>query len=177
MCLRMKNNNTEIAGLIRSFKYALRGLRYAISNERNMRIHIVVALLLANFSYLYGLSANQFAILFLCFGLVMMAEMVNTAIEALVNLKAPAYDNLARIAKDVAAGAVFVCAVMTIIVAVFIFHDLTRLIDTILMIITKPLYLICFLLVTALGLYFIFGCCNGKTKSQAKKTDRMDSNK
>ena len=135
-----------------------------------MRIHIVVALLVAFFSFLYKLSTTQYAVLFLCFGLVMAGEMVNTAIEALVNLETPAYNNLARIAKDVAAGAVFVSAAVTVIVACFLFGDLTRLWQTILLIGKTPVFLVCFLALAGLGLFFIFGC-SGKVKPQNTKTD------
>ena len=163
-------NNTEIANLIKSFRFAFRGLKHAINNERNMRIHIVVALLTAFFSFLYKLNATQYAILFLCFGLVITGEMVNTAIEALVNLETPAYDNLARIAKDVAAGAVFVSASVTVIVAFFLFGDPSRLWQTVLMIGKTPVYLVCSLVLIGLGGFFIFGC-NGKVKPQNTKTD------
>lgn len=169
MYYRMKNN-TEITNLIKSFRFAIRGLKHAINNERNMRIHIVVALLVACFAFLYGLSATQYAVLFLCFGLVIAGEMVNTAIEALVNLETPAYNNLARIAKDVAAGAVFVSAIVTVIVACFLFSDLSRLWETVLLIVKAPVFLICFLVLIGLGLFFIFGC-NGKVRPQSTKTD------
>ena len=169
MYLPMKNN-TEIANLIKRFRYAFRGLKHAINNERNMRIHIVVALLVGFFSFLYGLSPGQYAIIFLCFGFVITSEMFNTAIEALVNLESPTYDNLARIAKDVAAGAVFVSAVAAVIVALFTFDDWKRIGQTFLVIGTTPVYLISFLVIILIGCFFIFGC-NGKVKPQNKKTD------
>ncbi len=169
MYYRMKNNR-EITNLIKSFLFAFRGLKHAINNERNMRIHIVVTLVVACFSFLYGLEATQYAILFLCFGLVITGEMINTAIEALVNLETPAYHNLARIAKDVAAGAVFVSATVTVIVACFLFGDLARLWQTIVLIVTTPVYLICFLVVAAFGIFFIFGF-HGKGKTHNTKTD------
>lgn len=152
----MKNNNTEIRNLIKSFRYAFRGLIHTIKNERNMRIHIVVMLLVAFFSCLYALEPNQYAVLFLCFGFVITAEMVNTAIEALVNLESPAYDNLARIAKDVAAGAVFVSAIITVIVACFLFHDVRRLLKTFVLLVTTPVLLFPFLAAVGLGIFFIF---------------------
>ncbi len=160
--------------MIKSFKFAFRGLKFAISNERNMRIHIVVAILVAAFSFLYGLEATQYAVVFLCFGLVIACEMFNTAIEALVNLESPTYDNLARIAKDVAAGAVLVSAIITIVVAVFTFHDIQRLWNTFVLIGTTPVLLVCFLLIAGLGLFFIFGC-TGKVKQQDTKTDNYKS--
>ena len=169
-----KSNQNKIANLIKSFRYAFRGFVFAVNNERNMRIHIVVAILVAVFSFLYGLGAVQYALIFLCFGLVIAAEMFNTAIEALVNLETPAYDHLARIAKDVAAGAVLVSAIMTVVAAVFTFHDLNRLWETVVLIVTTPVLLVCFLLLIALGLFFIFGC-TGKVKPQDSKNDNYKS--
>src|SRR5699024_9295907 len=106
----MKIDKQQIRSLVKSFGYAFRGLWICISNERNMRIHLVTAVLLVLFSLVFGLSRMEYAILFFALGFVITAEMVNTAIEALVDLQSPAYDNLARIAKDVAAGAVLIAA-------------------------------------------------------------------
>ncbi len=170
----MKKNNNEIINLIKSFIFAFRGLKFAINNERNMRIHFVVAILVAVFSFLYGLTPAEYAVVFLCFGLVMACEMFNTAIEALVNLETPTYDNLARIAKDVAAGAVLVSAIITVVVALFTFHDLEKIWHTLVLIATTPVFLIIFLLLVGLGLFFIFGF-NGKVKQQDKKTDNYKS--
>lgn len=139
-----------------------------------MRIHIVVAILVSVFSFLYGLEPTQYAIVFLCFGLVIACEMINTAIEALVNLESPTYDNLARIAKDVAAGAVLVSAIITVVVAVFTFHDLQRLWNTIVVIGTTPVFLVCFLLILGLGGFFVFGF-SGRVKQQDNKTDNYKS--
>ena len=160
--------------MIKSFRYAFRGLKFAINNERNMRIHIVVAILVAVFSFLYQLEMIQYAVVFLCFGLVMACEMFNTAIEALVNLESPVYDNLARIAKDVAAGAVLIAAIITIIVAVFTFHDIERLLQTFVLIGTTPVLLISFLVLAGLGLFFIFGFTAGG-KPHDRKTDNYKS--
>ncbi len=135
-----------------------------------MRIHIVVALLVGFYSFLYGLAPEQYAVIFLCFGFVIAGEMFNTAIEALVNLESPTYDNLARIAKDVAAGAVFVSAITAVIVAFCIFHDWKRIIQTFLLIATTPVYLVIFAAIIIVGGFFVFGC-NGKIKPQNKKTD------
>lgn len=159
---------------MKSFRYAFRGFVFAVNNERNMRIHIVVAILVAVFAFLYGLQTTEYALIFLCFGLVIAAEMFNTAIEALVNLETPSYDHLARIAKDVAAGAVLISAVMTALVAVCVFHDLDKLWNTIVLIATTPVLLISFLLLIGLGIFFIFGCL-GKVKSQDHKNDNYKS--
>lgn len=96
--------------LARSFKCAGRGVAFCVKNERNMRIHLTVAAYVLVFSAFYEFSAAQYALLILVICSVISTEGVNTAIEAVVNMGAPHYDSLARIAKDAAAGAVLVCA-------------------------------------------------------------------
>jgi diacylglycerol kinase (ATP) len=97
--------------LARSFKCAGRGVVFCVKNERNMRIHLTAAVYVLVFSAFYGFSAAEYALLILVISSVIAAEAVNTAIEAAVDMGAPHYDSLARIAKDAAAGAVLVTAV------------------------------------------------------------------
>lgn len=107
----------------KSFKYALRGFLFCLRNERNMRIHCVAAVYVLLFSFFYELSRMQYCILLLTLALVMGMEMVNTSVEEVINLVAPHYDQMARIAKDVAAGAVLVCALAAVGVGVALFWD------------------------------------------------------
>lgn len=117
----------DVYNLAKSFSYAFRGFRFAVDNERNMRIHLTMTILVIEFAVLYQVKAYEYMILCLLFGLVLTAEMINTAIEALVNLNTSGYDTLARIAKDVAAGAVLVLAVTSAVVGVLIFGNLEKL--------------------------------------------------
>lgn len=146
----------EIANLGKSFSFAIRGFRYAVDNERNMRIHLTVALFVLEFSFFYGVSRDHYAMLFLMFGLVLTAEMLNTAIEALVNLETQSFAPLARVAKDVAAGAVFVLAIASVIVAILIFGEISKLLAAVLLILDHPLLLIGFILEAVLAYLFIF---------------------
>jgi len=107
--------------LIKSFRDALRGIRFAVLNERNMRIHLVAVAYVLFVSLFFGLSRGEYAILLLTFALVIGAEMMNTAIEILTDLGAPQYNNAAKVAKDVAAGAVLVSALFAVGVAVCLF--------------------------------------------------------
>ena len=164
LCL-MKINNKEIKSLVKSFAYAFRGLWFCVKNERNMRIHIVAAVVVLLFSLIYGLTRTEYALLVMMLGLVMVCELVNTAIEALVNLGAPAYDSLARIAKDVAAAAVLLCALAAVGVGLALFWHPAKLWDTLVVIITTPVYWISFLILLILGVLFIFrGVSSVKTK-------------
>lgn len=169
----MKLNNREIRSLLKSFVYAFRGLWYCIKNERNMRIHIVTATIVLPFSFIYGLTGPEYAILIIVMGLVMVCELINTAIEALVNLGSPSYESLARIAKDVAAGAVLMCAMLSVGVAVALFLHPAKLLDTILCILTTPPYLILFLLLISLGIVFIFKGVNRKKILGKKSADKV----
>lgn len=100
--------------LLKSFRYAGRGVLYCLKNERNMRIHMVTAFYLLLFLPFFQLTRGQTALLLLAIAVVMAAEAVNTSIETIVNRLSPAYDQLARIAKDTAAGAVLLCAVFSV---------------------------------------------------------------
>ena len=111
----------EIHGLISSFKYALRGIAYCVVNERNMRIHMVVAAYVVAFSFFYHLDRYEIAILALAIILVLSSEMMNTAVEAVVNLESEYYHHLARISKDVAAGAVLLSALFSVFVGIQLF--------------------------------------------------------
>lgn len=116
-----------IRGLGKSFSFAVRGFGYCIKNERNMRIHLVLTLLVGLFCYFYKATQAECLAVFICVGFVMSSEMINTSIEALVNLESPSYNNLAKIAKDVAAGAVLVSALVAMIIAGVVFLQFERL--------------------------------------------------
>lgn len=103
---------------LKGFQYAFRGLIHCINNERNMRFHTAVMLYVLVFSPFFTLSRMEYAVLLLTISGVITAEMLNTAAEELADLSAADYNPLARVAKDVAAGAVLVCAVFSVVVGV-----------------------------------------------------------
>lgn len=107
-----------------SFRCAIRGLLYCIAGERNLRIHLVVACYMAFFATFYDFGAVQYAVLLVAIALVIAAEMLNTAIEALTDRFTPSFDHTARIAKDVAAGAVLICAIFSVFVGFLLFWDI-----------------------------------------------------
>ena len=177
MCLKMKIDKKEIRALIHSFYYAFRGLWYCIKNERNMRIHITAAVLVSLFAVIYGLTRTQFAILSLTFGLVMMCELLNTAIEARVDLSTDAYDHIARIAKDVAAGAVLVCAFAALAVAAALFGDWGKLQRAVCLIVAEPYLWITALVLLGLGALFIFCGVPKKTPKEQVKVYHANAHK
>jgi diacylglycerol kinase len=104
-----------------SFKYAFCGIREVFGNEANMKIHIVIAVLVIICGFVFSISLTEWMFCILCFGLVTGAEMMNTAIEKVVDLVSPDQHPLAGKAKDIAAGAVLICAIFSAIVGLLIF--------------------------------------------------------
>lgn len=89
--------------------------------ERNMRFHVFSACIVVITGFLTHISAIEWMILLLIMALVIAMEMVNTAIESVVDLVSPDKHPLAKLAKDVAAGAVLVCAIASIFIGLIIF--------------------------------------------------------
>jgi diacylglycerol kinase (ATP) len=107
---------------IQSFVYAARGIKVVFSSEANMQIHIVVAALVLIFGIVFKISIMEWIVCLLCIGLVFGAEMLNTAIENVVDLASPDLHPLAGKAKDIAAGAVLLCAIISVIIGLLIFE-------------------------------------------------------
>jgi len=106
--------------LFHSFQYAFAGLWYALRTQRNARIHLLAALAVTAMGLWLRLDAPRWAVLALTIALVIFAEMLNTVIEAIVDLITPEYHPLAQIAKDVSAGAVLVTAIAAVVVGLLI---------------------------------------------------------
>lgn len=103
--------------------YALKGMYIAVREEQNMRIHLL-AVAVVTFAGVYlGLSAIEWAIIALTIGFVVSLEMVNAAIEGIVDHVQPEYHKQAGKIKDLAAGAVMVAAIVATIIAVYIFGN------------------------------------------------------
>lgn len=106
------------SNLFISFRYAWAGVRYAFQTQRNFRIHVAVGLLAVSLSVLLGLSRVEVAIIGLTIGAVLTMELLNTALESVVDLTVrQTYHELAKIAKDCAAGAVLISALAAVLVA------------------------------------------------------------
>ncbi len=104
--------------LVISFKYAWDGVSYAFCTQRNFRIHVVIGILVISLSVFLHLSSVEISVIGLTIGAVLGMELINTALEAVVDLTVKqAYHDLARIAKDCAAGAVLVSSLAAILVA------------------------------------------------------------
>jgi diacylglycerol kinase (ATP) len=109
---------TQRSNLVQSFFYAGQGLYYAASTQRNFRIHLGIGTVALIWAAGVHLPLTQTAIIVLTIGLVLALELVNTALEAVVDLTVgQTYHELARIAKDCAAAAVLVTALAAVAVA------------------------------------------------------------
>ena len=122
-----KKKTYSIKRLGNSFKYAAQGIKSAYKTEQNLLVHTVVAILIIALGIIIGLSLLEFAIVFVVIGLVMTAEMINTAIEYAIDMAMPSIHPLAKVSKDVASGAVLFSAIIAIIVGCFIY--IPRIVD------------------------------------------------
>jgi len=107
--------------LILSFGFALKGIRYAFTTQQNFRIHTLAALVAVCAGYLLQLSTDEWQWVMLCIMLVLVAELLNTAIEALTDLVSPGYNKLAGHVKDISAAAVLITALFALVTGIIIF--------------------------------------------------------
>lgn len=111
-----------------SIKHAIDGVSYTIKTQPNFRIHIIAAII-AIFTGLYlNISSAEWSVIVFIIGLVLVAEMINTCIESVVDLHTEKFHELAKIAKDVSAGMVLTTAVMALITGLLVFlpHIISR---------------------------------------------------
>lgn len=112
---------SEFAKFIAGFGYAFAGLWYALRTQRNVRVHLAMAVLVSIIGIFLHISTVEFALLYVAIAGVFIAEMFNTVCELCVDLAQPEYHPLARIAKDVAAGAVLLSALLAVVIGAFVF--------------------------------------------------------
>ena len=103
--------------LIMAFKYAFSGIFRTIKNERNIKIHLLAVCVVIFMGIVYKISIIEWIVCLILFGLVISSELRNTAIEHTVDLITSEKNELAKFAKDAAAGAVLVNAIISIIIA------------------------------------------------------------
>ncbi len=112
---------SEWSKFIAGFGFAFSGLWYALRTQRNARVHAALAALAILLGILLRISNVEFALVFVAITSVYIAEMFNTVLELCVDLASPEYHPLAKIAKDVAAGAVLLNAMLAIVIAMFVY--------------------------------------------------------
>lgn len=111
----MKGEPTRPSGFVQSLNCAIEGILWAVKTQRHMLIHLIAAILVMIVALVLRLTLYEFALLCLAITLVLFAEMVNTALEVVVDLVSPEFHPLAQRAKDVAAGAVLLASVAALV--------------------------------------------------------------
>lgn len=106
---------------IQSFGYAFKGIASFISKEPHAWIHCLAIVGVTCLGYYFEITRTEWCIVLLCFAIVLAAEAFNTAIERLVNLVSPDYHPIAGDVKDIAAGAVLICAIAAAIIGCVVF--------------------------------------------------------
>ena len=107
--------------LYKSFGYAFQGIFNTIRTERNIKIHCAAAIMVTIFGIWLQISKTDWMICFILFGLILALELVNTAVEATVDLFTEERKPLAKKAKDAAAGAVLIVAIFAAVIGILIF--------------------------------------------------------
>ncbi len=123
-----KKRPFSIRQRIGSFGFAVKGLQYLLATQHNARIHLVATILVIAVAFYFQLAAAEWVLLLIVVGMVWAAEAVNTALELLIDLVSPQKHPLAGHAKDVAAAAVLITAMVAVLVGVILFlpHIITR---------------------------------------------------
>ena len=109
--------------LLQSFNWAFEGVIHVLRTERNMRIHFALATAVLILAFSYGVTKLELMALLIAISFVLIAEMVNTAIEATIDLATTSFDPLAKMAKDIAAGAVLIASVNAVVIGYLVFAD------------------------------------------------------
>lgn len=118
----LRNLAWQVApNLLLSFKYAWAGVSYAFVTQRNFRIHVAISALAISSGIFLHISVVEMAVIVVTCAIVLVIELINTALESVVDLTVKqTYHELAKIAKDCAAGAVLISAIAAVLVAAFI---------------------------------------------------------
>jgi diacylglycerol kinase (ATP) len=116
----MNSNRSFFTSRAHAFRHAFRGWNYVLRTQRNAWVHAVITTLVIILALWLRLPLHDWAILFLTIEAVWMAEFINTSLEAVVDLASPQHHPLARIGKDVAAAAVLIAALNSVLIGLII---------------------------------------------------------
>lgn len=123
----------KVKKLLDSFNYAIEGIVYSVRTQRNMRIHMIAAILVLTACFFYDLNKMELLVITITITMVIAAELINTAVELAIDATTNYYHPLAKLAKNAAAGAVLVTAINAVLVGYIIFWDKLKYINFIVM--------------------------------------------
>jgi diacylglycerol kinase (ATP) len=107
--------------IFESFNYAIEGVVHVLRTQRNMRIHFALAVAVLAVAIAVGVSKLELIALLIAIAFVLVAEMINTAVEGVIDVSTTAFDPMAKLAKDIAAGAVLIAAVNAVAIGYLVF--------------------------------------------------------
>ena len=119
--LQEKNSAFSISKRLQSFRHAFRGIRFAISGEHNIRIHLVAAVLVITAGFFLKLSSHDWIAILFAIGLVLISELFNSAIESIADFISPGHHQDIGKIKDIAAGAVLIAAITAVVIGILVF--------------------------------------------------------
>ena len=156
---------------LKSFVYAFNGIVSCIKTERNMRVHLCAAFYVLIFMQFYNLSKAESAVVYVVIGCVITMEIINTAIEAIVDLCSPEYNKLAMLAKDLASAAVLIMAIVSVVVAYTLFWDITTFKAIYSYFVANPLAIIALTVSIVVWFIFIFSIKKNSKNTKKENTD------
>jgi diacylglycerol kinase (ATP) len=109
--------------VLQSFNFAFEGIIHVLRTQRNMRIHFLIAAGVLIAALVVGVSRLELVVLFMAISFVLIAEMINSALEAGIDVATTSFDPLAKLAKDIAAGAVLIATINAVAVGYLVFVD------------------------------------------------------
>jgi diacylglycerol kinase (ATP) len=107
--------------IVESFNFAVEGIIHALRTHRNMRVHFAAAVAVLVAALALGVERIELIVLLISIAFVLVAEMINTAIEAAIDVATSSFDPLAKLAKDIAAGAVLIASINAVVVGYLVF--------------------------------------------------------
>jgi len=107
--------------IIESFNFAIEGIIHVLRTQRNMRIHFAAAFVVLVAALIFDISRLELIALLIAIVFVLIAEMINTAVEAAVDVASTSFDPMAKLAKDIGAGAVLIAAINAVAVGYLVF--------------------------------------------------------
>lgn len=121
MSLKFRDKNFGWKRFFKSFKYSFEGLKYAYLHEQSLFVHFIVSVLAIALGFIFKISNGEWIVTISFLGIAMALELLNTSIEATVDMVTTKHNPLAKIAKDCSSAAVFVISMMGLVACLIIY--------------------------------------------------------